>query len=108
MKKKKGKKESNFEKENKILPLSELIDKLMTIYGIDKKMKQLDVIKGWEEMMGKAVAYRTEQLKIKNRTLYIKLNSSVLREELSHGKEIIIMRVNQFAKESIIDDVWFE
>jgi len=97
-----------FSKENKTLPIGDIIDKLMKIYGLDEKMKHIEVLNKWEEMMGRAVAYRTEDLKIKNRVLCIKLNSSVMREELAHGKEIIVQRVNEFAKESIIDDVWFE
>jgi len=89
-------------------PLEKLIDKLITIYGWDKKFKHLDAINGWEEMMGTAVANRTERVYIRNRVLHVKMNSSVLRDELALGKEIIVLRVNEFVQESIIDEVWFE
>ena len=32
---------------------------------------------------------------VKNKTLYVKLSSSVLREELSYGKEKIIKMINE-------------
>jgi hypothetical protein len=68
----------------------------------------MDVLNGWKEMMGIAVANRTTDLKIRNRILYITMDSSVMREELHNGKQIILERVNQFAGFKIIDDVWFQ
>jgi hypothetical protein len=59
-------------------------------------------------MMGIAVSNRTTSLHIANRILYITMDSSVMREELRNGKQIIIERVNQFAGSKIIDDVWFQ
>jgi hypothetical protein len=59
-------------------------------------------------MMGKAVALRTTKLKIQDKILRITLNSSVMRDELQHGKQVIIERVNQTAGFQIIEDVWFD
>ncbi len=89
-------------------PLNELVDKIMRAYGLEKRMKEMDILKGWPEMMGIAVSNRTTKLYISNRTLYITMDSSVMREELRNGKQIIIERVNQFAGSKIIDDVWFQ
>ena len=82
-------------------PLGELIDKLFKAYGLDHKMHEIDVLKGWKEMMG-------IDLKIINRVLIITLDSAVIREELANGKRVIIERVNQYAKKEIITDVWFK
>lgn len=87
--------------------LSDVIDKLLRAYGFEKKLKEIDVINAWEEMMGKAVAYRTKSIKINNEVLYVSMESSVLRDELQHGKQVIIERVNQKAGFQMIRDVWF-
>jgi hypothetical protein len=58
-------------------------------------------------MMGTAVAHRTREITIRNRTLYLKMDSSVMRQELSHGKQVIIQRVNEKAGFEMIYDVWF-
>lgn len=89
-------------------PLGDIIDKLMKAYGIDGKMREFDIINGWEEMMGKAVAMRTEKIYIQNKVLHLKMNSSVMRDELLHAKHIIIERVNQKAGAQMVLDVWFE
>ena len=88
-------------------PLKDVIDRWLKAYGLDGKMKELDVINGWPEMMGTAVAHRTKEITIKNKTLYLKMDSSVMRDELSHGKQIIIQRVNEKAGFEMINDVWF-
>ena len=45
-------------------------------------------------MMGKNVSQYTENIYIKNNTLYLKINSSVLKQELSYGKDKIIDNFN--------------
>lgn len=88
-------------------PMKDVIDKLMRAYQLKGKLNELEVLDKWEEMMGKAVALRTSKLQIKDKILYITLSSSVMRDELAHGKQIILERVNQQAGFRIIEDVWF-
>jgi predicted nucleic acid-binding Zn ribbon protein len=88
-------------------PLSEVIDKLLRAYRLDGKMKELDVIEAWPEMMGIAVANRTKEISIRNKILYLTMDSSVMRDELSYGKQIIIQRINEKAGFEMITDVWF-
>lgn len=88
-------------------PLKDIVDKFMKAYQLDGKMKELDIIAAWPEMMGVAVANRTKEIKIKNKVLILKMESSVMRDELSYGKTIIIDRVNEKAGFEMISDVWF-
>lgn len=89
------------------MPLKEVIDKLLRAYHLDGKMKEMDVIQSWPELMGVAVANRTKQVSIKNKIMYLTMDSSVMREELLHGKQIIILRVNEKAGFEMISDIWF-
>ena len=88
-------------------PLKDVIYRWLKAYGLDSKMKELDIINGWPEMMGPAVAHRTREVTIKHRTLYLKMDSAVMREELAHGKQVIIQRINEKAGFKMINDVWF-
>ena len=87
--------------------LGEAIDKLMKAYRLDGKMKEIDVLSKWEEMMGRAVFLRTRNIYIRNKVLHLEIDSSVMRDELLHGKTIIIQRVNETAGFEIITDIWF-
>lgn len=87
--------------------LGDVIDKLMKAYRLDGKLKEIEVLGKWEEMMGKAVSLRTRNIYIRHKILYLELDSSVMRDELLYGKTVIIQRVNETAGFEIITDIWF-
>ena len=89
------------------ISIGELVDKLMKAYRLDGKLKEMDIIDSWGDMMGIAVANRTKNIVIRNKTLFLTMDSSVMRDELSHGKSIIIQRINEKAGYEIINDVYF-
>jgi predicted nucleic acid-binding Zn ribbon protein len=88
-------------------PLKEVIEKFLKAYAWDGKMKEMEVVAAWSELMGAAVANRTKEIRIQNKKLFLTIDSSVMREELLLGKQIIIQRVNEFAGQEIINDIWF-
>ncbi|SVA61611.1 uncharacterized protein METZ01_LOCUS114465 [marine metagenome] len=55
--------------------------------------------------MKNGVANYTTDINLKNGTLYIKLKSSVLREELSYGKEKIVKLLNEKLKKDLIKKI---
>ncbi|WP_430400336.1 DUF721 domain-containing protein [Flavobacterium sp.] len=59
--------------------------------GIDK----IEVKEVWFRLMGNGVANYTEEVELRKETLYVKLTSAVLREELMFGREKIIKMINQ-------------
>ena len=87
--------------------LGDVIDKLLKAYDLEDKMKELDLLEAWPDLMGKAVAHRTKSIEIKNQKLLLKIDSSVMREQLHIGKQVIILRVNEFMGKEVIRDVWF-
>lgn len=98
---------SNFKRTSNEAPLKEVIDRWLKAHGLEGKMRELDVLNAWPELMGTAVARRTNSLSIRNKTLILKLDSSVMRDELAHGKQIIIERINAHAGYEMINDIWF-
>lgn len=88
-------------------PLKEIIDKFLKAYAWDGKMKEMDIVAAWPELMGNAVANRTKEIRIQNKKLYLTIDSSVMREELLLGKQIIIDRINEYAGQELVIDIWF-
>jgi hypothetical protein len=89
-------------------PLGDIVTRLMKAYQLDDKLLEVEVLSKWEEMMGKAVASRTRSISIKEKKLILELDSSVMREELLFGKNIIIERINKYAEKQIVTDVYFK
>lgn len=88
--------------------LKQAIDRLLETYRLSSKMRELDIIQSWEEMMGKAIARRTKEIYFKDKTLFIHLESSVLREELMMGRSKIMQMINEKAGSEIVTDVVFK
>jgi len=56
----------------------------------------------WHQVMGAAISKYTTQVVLERDTLYVQLSSSVLREELSYGKEKIIKLLNEELNKELI------
>ena len=68
-------------------------------------MDQVSVKEAWVSLMGNGVNSYTKNVTLKGSTLYVELTSSVLREELSHGKSKIIAMINEELRRDIVKDV---
>ena len=55
--------------------------------------------------MGNGVNHYTQNVILKGSVLYVELSSSVLREELSHGKSKIIAMINEELRRDVVRDV---
>ena len=80
-------KEYRFKKTNSV---KSIIQKITSNKFFGNGLKKVFLKKIWLNVMGKNVSQYTENIYIKNRTLYLKINSSTLKHELSYGKEKII------------------
>lgn len=85
------------------------IDKIIDAYlkqtGVGKKLKEIELINSWEEIVGVSVAKRTSKMYIKNRRLFIYLESSIVKNELMMLKDGIVSALNNKVREKIIDDI---
>lgn len=86
-------------------PLKEVIDQFLEMNGMDKKFEEIDIQNIYKELMGKMITSKTESLWFKNGVLYIKLSSSVLRQELSMNKGKIAELINQKLGKEVIKEV---
>ncbi|MCS6823215.1 MAG: DUF721 domain-containing protein [Cytophagaceae bacterium] len=90
-----------------VSPLKEAIDEMLKAYKISNKYRETQLIQSWKDIMGQAIANRTNKLYIKKRKLYVELTSAPLRMELSMGKEKLLQVLNKSFDEPVIDDVIF-
>ena len=85
--------------------LKEVISDLLNAYKLKGKMNEVRLIDSWEKVLGKMIANHTKKLSIKDKKLVVKLDSSVLRHELSFEKEKIIMLLNDEVGERVIEEI---
>ena len=59
----------------------------------------------WREVVGDAVANLTTDLRLENRILYVRLQSSVVRQELLYQREALRDRINEVSKVRLVNAV---
>lgn len=92
-------------KKGNVSTMKEAIDNLLDYYRIRSKVVETDILNSWELLMGKMISNHTSDLYIKGSKLFIKVDSPVLKNELSLMKSGILERVNSRAGKAIIDEV---
>lgn len=89
-------------RENDSFSIQDLMKSFIKENNLSKGMQKLKVEETWTKMMGPGVAAHTTSIKLQNKTLIIQLKSSVLREELSYGKDKILKMLNEELGEQLI------
>jgi Protein of unknown function (DUF721). len=72
-----------------------------------EKLAEVRLMESWEKTLGNAIAHYTGNLFIKNKCLYVKLNSSVVKSELMMCRERLIQNLNNEAGRIVIDNIIF-
>ena len=87
------------------LKIDSLIKFFIKENNLENGLENVKIKDMWHELMKNGVANYTTDVNLKNGTLYIKLKSSVLREELSYGKEKIVKLLNEKLKKDLIKKI---
>jgi predicted nucleic acid-binding Zn ribbon protein len=85
--------------------IGSLLDQFIRANHLEKGLAEYRVRKAWTELLGVSVSRATQNLYIKDKILFVKLHSSVMRNELSMMKSDIIPRLNESAGSEIIEDI---
>ena len=87
--------------------LKEVIEELLKVYRLDTKLEEVGLINSWERVVGKMIANHTLDLKIINRVLHVKVDSSALRHELHMERSKIAKKLNKKVGKKVIDEIVF-
>ena len=90
-----------------ITPLKEAIDMMLDRYKLRNKFDQSYVVAHWEKIMGSAIGSRTKTVYIRDRTLFLQIESAPLRNELVRAKSKIIELINREMNSNLVDEVVF-
>ncbi len=85
--------------------ISEVLQQFIQVNKLEAGMDKIDVEQAWKSLMGNGVNSYTQEVILKGTTLYVKLTSAVLREELSYGKQKIIAMLNEDLRKEIVKDL---
>ncbi|SEO19378.1 DUF721 domain-containing protein [Mucilaginibacter sp. AW1-7] len=87
--------------------LKEAIEQMLNVYKIKRRYDETGVVAAWPELVGKSVANRTKELFIRDKKLFLRIESSVIKHELMLMRSQIIDKINAEAKGILVEEIVF-
>lgn len=87
--------------------LKEAIEQMLNVYKIKRRFDETGVITAWPDLVGKSVANRTKELFVRDKKLFLRIESSVIKNELMLMRTQIIEKINEEAKSDLIEEIIF-
>ena len=87
--------------------IGEMIRKFFRQSGLESPLNEYRLVQAWREVVGPAISRYTSNLYIKNQILYVHLTSSVLRQELMMGRDILVRNLNAKVGAQVIVNIIF-
>ena len=90
---------------SKTISLEEALKDYIKEMKFQEKLDEINLIYTWEEIAGKVITSRISKVYIKGNILYVKVISSVVKNELLMLREVLRKRLNEKAGREVIKDI---
>lgn len=87
--------------------LKEAIEQMLNVYKIKRRFDETGVVTAWPDLVGKSVANRTKELFVRDKKLFLRIESSVIKNELMLMRSQIIEKINNEAKSVLVEEIIF-
>ena len=87
--------------------LKEAIEQMLQVYKIKRRFDETGIIAAWPDLVGKSVANRTKELFIRDKKLFLRIESSVIKNELTMMRTQIIDKINNEANGILVEEIIF-
>jgi len=88
-------------------PIKDVLKQFVHQNKINKGFHTAQIKSIWKEKMGKTINNYTTSIRLDKKCLYVNIDSSPLKHELSMGKSKIINLINEEIGENVIDKIEF-
>lgn len=85
--------------------LKEAINLYLDALKLRRKFDETSLLAAWPDLMGQAISNRTKQLFIKDKKLFVRVESAVIKNELMLMRTQIIGKMNEFVGSVVIEDI---
>jgi len=95
----------NTNDEGNAMHIGQAIQQLLNRYHIKSKFDEANLLSSWERLVGKPVAKRTKKLYIRNKVLFVQLESAALKNDLAIHKSHVIEVLRKEFGDDVVKDM---
>ena len=88
-----------------VKPLGELIKEFYEQHRGSDYLDEVKVINSWPKVVGPFIASHTIDLSIKNKMLFVRVDSDALRNELNYSKSLLKKNLNDLVGKEVITEI---
>lgn len=87
--------------------LGNILNEFLRQEGLETPLNQHRLIAAWPKVMGKTIVRYTGDMFIKNQTLYVKIKSPSLKNDLMMGRTNLVRQLNESVGAYVITNIVF-
>ena len=87
--------------------LKDAIAQMLQVYKIKQRFDETGIQAAWPDLVGRPVANRTKELFVHDKKLYLRIESSVVKNELMLMRGQIIEKINEAANWNMVEEIIF-
>lgn len=94
-------------KRNNAEQIGDVLRQFLRQQGLETPLNEYRLVDAWKDVVRPVITRYTTNLFIKNQVLYVSLSSSVIRQELMMGREMLIRNLNAQVGSQVIVNIVF-
>lgn len=94
-------------KRNNTEQIGDVLRQFLRQQGLETPLNEYRLVDAWKDVVGPVITRYITNLFIKNQVLYVSLSSSVIRQELMMGREMLIRNLNAQVGSQVIVNIVF-
>ena len=92
------------EKKDDIQHIGQAIRQMLNEYHIKSRFDEANLVASWERLVGKPVAKRTRKVYVRNKVVFVELDSPSMKHDLNlHKSHILEVFSKEFGDDSVAD-----
>lgn len=85
--------------------ISQAIQELLKTQHLKPRFDEASVVVSWERIVGKSIAKRTRRIYIRDKVLFVELQSPSLKHDLSYNKAQILEKLNKEFGDGVVKEI---
>jgi predicted nucleic acid-binding Zn ribbon protein len=94
--------------EKKEKGIKEVLDAMYQKYRMTQKMNEVKLVNAWEKITGPLISKHTTEIKLANKTLYVKFDSAPLKNEMMYRRFDLIEAINKELAMIVVEKIFIK
>jgi predicted nucleic acid-binding Zn ribbon protein len=88
--------------------IKDVINSMYDKYRMTQKITEMKLVSAWADISGPLISKHTTEIKLVNKTLYLKFDSAPLKNEMMYRRTSIIEAVNRELGPGVVEKIFIK